>query len=342
MFTLHAVVGAKNTAATICRNSLRAIFCIGEIAWKNLYVTIVVPARSTKTHHLSNNQNASAKNTQEIIDFLYNLAKQEGESYATRYVRFLTGTGVRDSEKGYVQLPSSFSKRQIYKNFCFKNGWIATSDSNGNYNHQKDFEKRSHDDELGDMASWPTGSLPQKVCAYSTFFRIWSDYLPFITIRPPSLDTCMQCHIFRNQSKYKKCVELFGVPQNETIPSAQSSTCTPVIITDIPNKAKRADMLQRLMENEDETEEFRETMVLAAAKHIKEAQAQKHLAAKKIDLSQNSGTGENKIVTLVIDYCQNLDLPHVGQDQPGDSYYFSPVWLYCLGIVDASTNRLYA
>jgi len=170
MFTLHAVVGAKNTAATICRNSLRAIFCIGEIAWKNLYVTIVVPARSTKTHHLSNNQNASAKNTQEIIDFLYNLAKQEGESYATRYVRFLTGTGVRDSEKGYVQLPSSFSKRQIYKNFCFKNGWIATSDSNGNYNHQKDFEKRSHDDELGDMASWPTGSLPQKVCAYSTFF----------------------------------------------------------------------------------------------------------------------------------------------------------------------------
>ena len=35
-------------------------------------------------------------------------------------------------------------------------------------------------------------------------------------------------------------------------------------------------------------------MVLAAAKHIKEAQAQKCLAAKKINLSKNSATSEKK------------------------------------------------
>ena len=55
-------------------------------------------------------------------------------------------------------------------------------------------------------------------------------------------------------------------------------------------------------------------MVLAAVNHIKEAQAQKNLAAKKIDLSKNGATSEKRIVTLVVDYCQNLDLPHVGQD----------------------------
>ena len=52
--------------------------------------------------------------------------------------------------------------------------------------------------------------------------------------------------------------------------------------------------------------------------------------------------GRNDIVTLVIDYCQNLDLPHVGEDQPGETYYFSPIALYCLGIVDSSTNKLFA
>ena len=36
----------------------------------------------------------------------------------------------------------------------------------------------------------------------------------------------------------------------------------------------------------------------------------------------------------------NLTLPHLGQEQPGDTYYFSPIFLYCLGIVDAGTQKL--
>ena len=51
---------------------------------------------------------------------------------------------------------------------------------------------------------------------------------------------------------------------------------------------------------------------------------------------------EDRVVTLVMDYCQNLDLPHIGSEQVGDAYYYSPIWLYCLGIVDASTNKLSA
>ena len=41
-----------------------------------------------------------------------------------------------------------------------------------------------------------------------------------------------------------------------------------------------------------------------------------------------------------MDYCQNLDLPHLGGEQPGDTYYYSPVWLYCLGLVDVAEDRL--
>ena len=43
-----------------------------------------------------------------------------------------------------------------------------------------------------------------------------------------------------------------------------------------------------------------------------------------------------------MDYCQNLDLPHAGLKQVGDTYYYSPIWIYCLGIVDTSIDHLYA
>ena len=43
-----------------------------------------------------------------------------------------------------------------------------------------------------------------------------------------------------------------------------------------------------------------------------------------------------------MDYCQNLELPHVGGEQVGDTYYYSPIAIYCLGIVDAAINQLYA
>ena len=39
---------------------------------------------------------------------------------------------------------------------------------------------------------------------------------------------------------------------------------------------------------------------------------------------------------LVVDYAQNLGLPHFGGEQPGDTYYYSPLAVYCFGVVDTS------
>jgi len=38
----------------------------------------------------------------------------------------------------------------------------------------------------------------------------------------------------------------------------------------------------------------------------------------------------------VVDYAQNLGLPHFGGEQPGDTYYYSPLAVYCFGVVDTS------
>ena len=39
---------------------------------------------------------------------------------------------------------------------------------------------------------------------------------------------------------------------------------------------------------------------------------------------------EEDIVLHAADYCQNYIIPHLGEDQPGDVYYFSPISIYCL------------
>ena len=45
---------------------------------------------------------------------------------------------------------------------------------------------------------------------------------------------------------------------------------------------------------------------------------------------------------FVADYSQNMDLPHFGTDQPGDTYYYSPLSIFVFGVVNFATNMMNA
>ena len=51
---------------------------------------------------------------------------------------------------------------------------------------------------------------------------------------------------------------------------------------------------------------------------------------------------QNKTVCLCGDYSQNLDMPHFGGEQPGDTYYYSPLNIYVFGLVNMATEVLLA
>jgi hypothetical protein len=49
--------------------------------------------------------------------------------------------------------------------------------------------------------------------------------------------------------------------------------------------------------------------------------------------------------TLIADYGQNMKLPLFGGNQPGDTYYYTPLHIYNVCLVDVSTpgsNQLFA
>ena len=64
-----------------------------------------------------NNLNKTSPCTQKVINFLFNLFKEEGDTNATRIVKIETHLGLRDKDYNILYLPSFFSKQKLYERF---------------------------------------------------------------------------------------------------------------------------------------------------------------------------------------------------------------------------------
>lgn len=82
-------------------------------------------------------------------------------------------------------------------------------------------------------------------------------------------------------------------------------------------------------------------MLKKLKKHVLEAKEMRYLCEQKIQEGKETAhlPPSERTVTLVGDYSQNIDLPHTGDEQPGECYYMSPVNLYIFGLVDVSLKE---
>jgi hypothetical protein len=78
-------------------------------------------------------------------------------------------------------------------------------------------------------------------------------------------------------------------------------------------------------------------MLLQAAVHIKMTRAQRALYQAKEANAVADATARKEHLerryTFVVDYGQNMELPMYSKEQPGCTYYFSPMNVYNLGEV---------
>ena len=85
-------------------------------------------------------------------------------------------------------------------------------------------------------------------------------------------------------------------------------------------------------------QEEHEILLLECALHISMARAQRGLSQVKIELAMRDarlGTVHSKrTYTFVVDFGQNMELPVFHTQQPGCTYYYSPLSIYNLGVVD--------
>jgi hypothetical protein len=224
-------------------------------------------------------------------------------------------------------LPYQFSSFSFLR-FCFERGYLLSSTAKGDYGKLENYPRRPFDE------LWPEGSEHLPVPDWKGFRRIWEERVPKLRIRNKSEDTCPECFILKNKFKYLGSRK--RQPDDVDDPDAAVTT-DPFI-------------------NDDEN------LLFDANTHAEQAKQQRDVARERQETAIQEANNEHEdrrfvfcfihsfslllFLTLfffffpsycmVCDYAQNLGLPHFGEEQPADIYYFSELTVNIFGIADVT------
>ena len=127
-----------------------------------------------------------------------NIASEQGEQHATRFMREHHKIWVRDTEVDTVELPSYYTKRRIYRNYCWDKGWQAKTNARGDY----EILKRPACPE----DTYPPEGPHHRIVSWGLFRQVWDTECPHMRIRPSCRDTCDMCYEHKMLvTKGKKC-----------------------------------------------------------------------------------------------------------------------------------------
>jgi len=154
----------------VCRSALRVILDFGRVQWGT--AEKCVDTCCSPTHGLRNRRsNNGLFFDKHVKDDLYAFFSEQelmATPQATRIVREIAGTGLRDGEEGVVELPPSFSKRSMYYRFIGGRGYDVQIDARGNI-----------------KAKQKTGELLacQPICSWFTFRQFWKVQFPLLRLQ---------------------------------------------------------------------------------------------------------------------------------------------------------------
>jgi hypothetical protein len=346
-------------AATICRDALLDLLGWGKMMW----TTCLNHARSnTLPGHKLRGKKTNMKRKwdelyyESLVEHFEDLRKEAGP-IATRFVREKTGqTTTRDDNEKGEYLPTTFSKRQCYYNYCASRGVMVTANNKGTLSVERQ-----------------PAALP--IPSWTSYRSFWNKEYPDLRVSRPTEDICSYCYQFQNTFRCKKRATEGGVGAEDseddeeggfreaTMRTDESPPLTPhhpavrcfptTTTTDIDSSSEDDDPMECEEEEsppvvleEKEEEEVddevlqREKKFDDAVKHVKMARAQRQLVNEKMSKAKEDALASTihseRTHTFIVDYGQNMSLPSFGTSQPGDTYYYTPLTIFNLGVVDVS------
>ena len=297
----------------VCKNALMALLGFGRYKMAAVQKLAkeggtVVPHRLTGK--IANNSKSLLLSVYPSLVAFFEELKEIAEPRATIVVRLETGIGLREEEVDLVELPSGNTKRALYYRWCKERGWGVSADARGG------LRKVQHPVPLADS---------KDICDWKTFRAFWRKNYKKVVVRAPSRDICGDCYVFKNQHKYRKR------PRKEDNDSDSSEDESDGQDESVGGHKSR------------ETSEEMEERIEQAYEHVRVAKIQRQAANEKIDAAKQSRirnlANHLRIITLIGDYAQNMGLPHFDDEQPGETYYFSPLSISKFGLVDVSHAR---
>ena len=319
----NAETNLKLISILICKHSLAALHLYGVRAFASLEAnakenTLPVHGNAGK---LSKQSLDHRDNVVPLLkDFFLNDILPLAGPRPTRWTRdaVTKTTEVRDSD-GIEELDPGWSKRRLYGNFAWKQGWKIRATSKGST-----VKERRTD------ADWSATEEPKQVCCRQSFNNYWSYNHPKLIVRKPSKDICSVCYKF--SLLYRRKIDRRR---------RQAADNDDNIDSDDDDDEDNSD------DDDLDDDELEEAMV-KVGRHIEEARSMRELLgvlhAEAQKCTEDGVDDEEMCIVLIIDFCQNMEMPSFNGTQPGETYYYSPMTVPTLGIVDGNTkdNILYA
>mgnify|MGYP005848044159 CR=1 FL=1 len=290
----------------LCKNAYSHLFGIGKDRWKSICCLALDKGPESLLRHGLEGKRGNNYNPHYdvLLHEFFQTIKEFAFPRATQFVRSITNQGkvsieLRDKEEDLLELPSCYSKRSLYNRLVHNCGWKHRTDALGR--------------EVVEPISNDTEDNPPIPCpSWYKFWTFWNESYPQLILTRPREDICSECYIFANQYKY----------------------CQPTTTSN--DSGQGDDSIDAAMEAIKKQEQ----VVLKAAEHVKAADIQRQLFQKKTDdaIATKHYKPEDRVYCFVADYSQNLYLPNFAQEQPGETYYYSPLNYNAFGVVDCSTK----
>ena len=320
----------------LCKHGLCCLLSFGQ----SRYISIRKAAMSSAV--LQDHKNIGKKNYNAVennerkyqpLNDHFEYLKNLGEVQATRAVATLVdgmigGRTNRDDNITLIYLPISMGYRSCYKRYMKALGYNIRTTAMGGF--VVTAEEGGKEVDPGEFVTFPT------------YLNLWKRDFKDLKVSRPAEDICKDCYVFANRHRHlahhtsttrqndvdDDCISDSGSSNDDDFADVANLGLSPTTNVDL-NTAEAASNV---------ADEERELMLLQAAEHVKMARAQRALYHAKVadavaDATKGIDHAERRY-TFVVDYGQNMELPVYNKEQPGVTYYYSPLSIYNLGIVN--------
>ena len=322
----HLLYLLPGTDESICQHALQRLIGYSNTAWKT--VKECAEKNQFPTHGNTGKEGNAPAHYKVILQQFFQSMSELAAPRATRMVRQFTGSGgsgpkkvqagveLRDDDPDFIELPPSFSRSSLYQRFLYDQGWKPIYDAKHRLLRKEPV--------VGRQQLHPENQLPCE----KTFSNYWKENYPKLVTQKPRADICGQCYTFANRFRY-----LHKKEEND-IDSGGEEDDRDAAIHWVNNKrAKKGDERDRLIAE-------REKLVMDASKHVHAAQKQREFVNEKREEAFNDRDKplSERCITLVADFAQNAYVPNMNSEQPGETYYMSPVNAYIFGVADVANK----
>lgn len=286
----------------VCDYALCTILGYGLRFWRT--VQKHAADGTTPKHGLTDqpSNNSMGDETQMNLHLFFADIWMHAEPTAMQFVREKTGLMTERDREEVESLPTYFTKRSLYRRYCFEQGWNTTTTSTGTPNKKT----RRVDDEWKDREQ-------QEIVSWRSFLRFWACHYPLLRVGSPSEDICNACHKYCNQLKFKR--EERNVDQDSEGSDSDNDFCIQVATAPEDGSGstpiKNTDLLSVPLDVQQN-----ETIILEATVHVEAARVMREYANTKMSeakvSNQTGASWADAKDCIVADYCQNMDLPHQG------------------------------